>query len=71
LRVPVIQRCTDINLRDCFVVWCSCDFESPAYLDFDVASAVAWQHAFGNQVSDMRAVKPSSNGNGSRASGRR
>jgi len=66
LRIPVIQRATDVNLRDCFVVWCVCGYQSLPYVDLEVAEMMAWRHSFGWRISDMR-VDPNeiaTNGNG-------
>jgi hypothetical protein len=50
----VIQRCTDINLRDAWVVWCACGYESLPYIDLEVAQMMAWRHTLGWRISDLR-----------------
>ncbi len=73
LRIPVIQRHTDVNFQDCYVVWCSCGFESVPYVHLEVAQMMAWRHSFAWRISDLR-VDPTEiapNGNGVSRNGHR
>jgi hypothetical protein len=64
--IPVIELCTDINLRDCWRGWCPCGWETPPFVEIEMAQVECWQHAFADRISDLRVSKNGVSSNGHR-----